>query len=529
MNESLLLIGSVILICILLDKYIKKIPVPSLLIFILIGMLFGENGIFRIVYNDYEAVNLTCSVSLIFIMFYGGFSTNIKTARPIIIPSVLLSTIGVTMTAGLVCLFCNIALKLPLTESFLIGSVIASTDAASVFNILRNKKLSLKYRTDSMLEMESGSNDPVSYMLTIIAIALLGNEKIAVIPLLFSQLIIGIICGLFIGQAAVKIMQRPLLPSQESHTVFIFSIIILAYALPSVLGGNGYLSIYLCGITIGNANLSQKKYLVHFFDSLTHIAQVLIFFLLGLLVTPVNLSSVFLPSIAVMTFITFVARPLAVLAVLLPFRPQINQIILVSWSGLRGAASIVFAIMATLSFADQTYDLYNLVFCIVLLSVAIQGSTLPYIAKKLNMIDNDFDIKRTFTDYQEESDINFIKLRVNKFHPWLNKNLRQIKMPPDLLVAMIIRNNTVIIPDGNTKILINDMIVVAAREFEERDHFVLSETIVDKNHNWSKRSLADIDKDKSERIILIKRGSQTIIPSGRTVLEPDDILVMVNI
>lgn len=259
MNSPLLLIGFVIFICILSNRFLEKIPIPSLLIFIGLGMLFGENGIFKIPFDDYDIVNVTCSVCLIFIMFYGGFGTSLKAARPILAPSVVMSTLGVAGTAGLLTFFAHWVLKLPLAEAFLIGSAISSTDAASVFNILRSQKLALKYHTDSLLEMESGSNDPMSYMLTSVAIALLAGESVFVPLLLAQQLIIGALCGALMGWGAVKLLHRQLLPSQESHTIFLLSVMILSYAIPACLNGNGYLSVYLCGIWIGNSHLPQKK------------------------------------------------------------------------------------------------------------------------------------------------------------------------------------------------------------------------------------------------------------------------------
>ena len=196
MTEALLLIGCVIALCTLMGRFLDRLAVPSLLIFIALGMCFGENGLLRIYFNDYYAVNLICSVSLIFIMFYGGFGTNLSAARPVAVQSVVLSTLGVAGTAALVAAFAHWALKLPWLESFLIGSVISSTDAASVFNILRSKKLALKEHTDSLLEIESGSNDPISYMLTTVAVGLMSGEKMVVPLLLLQQLAVGILCGI---------------------------------------------------------------------------------------------------------------------------------------------------------------------------------------------------------------------------------------------------------------------------------------------------------------------------------------------
>lgn len=526
MNEPLLLIGFVILICILLNSFLEKIPIPSLLIFIALGMFFGENGVLKIPFDDYAAVNTICSISLIFIMFYGGFSTNLHAARPVLAPSILMSTLGVAGTAAAVALFAHFALGLQWLECFLIGSVISSTDAASVFNILRSQNLALKYHTDSLLEVESGSNDPMSYMLTTVAIALLSGQSISVPVLLLQQLFIGILCGVLMGWLAVRLLHQQLLPSQQSHTIFLLAVMLLAYTVPSELNGNGYLSVYLCGIWIGNANLSQKKYLVHFFDVLSHVAQVLIFFLLGLLVTPVNLHSVIIPALILMMFLTFVARPLASLVLLSFFRAKLRQVALVSWSGLRGAASIVFAISAVLSGVQTTYNLYNLVFCIVLLSISIQGTLLPLVAQRLSMIDPTADVGCTFTDYQEDSDIDFIKFSIGREHPWCGQTLVQLQFPPDLLAAMIVRKEKVIVPKGNTRLEAGDLLVVAARSFEDRGHFALREVVVEGGRHFVNRPLSQISQTHDRRVILIKRGIDTIIPTGSTIVKAGDVLVL---
>ena len=526
MNEPLLLMGFVILICILLNRFLEKIPVPSLLIFIALGMFFGENGVLKIPFDDYAAVNIICSISLIFIMFYGGFSTNLKAAQPVLGQAVVLSTLGVVGTAGAVAVFAHILYRLPWLECFLIGAVISSTDAASVFNILRSQKLALKYNTDSLLEIESGSNDPMSYMLTTVAIALLGGQSISIPFLLAQQLVIGGVCGVVMGWLAVKLLHQQLLPSQQSHTIFLLSVMVLAYAIPAQFNGNGYLSVYLCGIWIGNANLPQKKYLVHFFDVLTNVAQVLIFFLLGLLVTPVNLPAVIVPALILMLFLTLVARPLVSGLLLAPFRPKWGQVALVAWSGLRGAASIVFAIAAVLSGIEMTYNLYNLVFCMVLLSISIQGTLLPLVAKKLSMIDPTADVGRTFTDYQEDSDIHFIKIHLDPSHPWCNQDLAQLHLPSDLLVAMIVRGQDLIVPTGDTHLAAGDLLVLAARSFEEREHLNLREIVVEGAKYDANQPLSAIASAHDNRVILIKRGIDTLIPTGSTVIKTGDILVV---
>jgi cell volume regulation protein A len=525
MTEALLLIGCVIALCTLMGRFLDRLAVPSLLIFIALGMCFGENGLLHIYFNDYYAVNLICSVSLIFIMFYGGFGTNLSAARPVAVQSVVLSTLGVAGTAALVAAFAHWALKLPWLESFLIGSVISSTDAASVFNILRSKKLALKEHTDSLLEIESGSNDPISYMLTTVAVGIMSGEEIVVPLLLLQQLAVGILCGILLGKLAIWALRRGAFPSGQSQTIFIFSVVLLSYALPAALGGNGYLSAYLCGIWMGNTKLPQKRYLVHFFDVVTDVAQVLIFFLLGLLVTPVELPAVLMPALAVMVFLTLVGRPLVAALLLLPFRPSLGQVGVVSWAGLRGVASIVFAIMAVLGGVEMKYDLFNLVFCIVLLSISIQGTLLPWVADRLGMIDQAGDVSKTFNDYQEESDIDFIKVHLGEGHPWSGGTLQEVPIPSDLLVVMIARGQDTIVPHGGTILQTGDLLVMAARAFEDRENISLQEVVVERSHKWCGRSLSEISVPRNFLIVMIKRGLDTIIPDGSTRLEAGDVLV----
>ena len=526
MNEALLLMGCVILLCTLMGRYLDRLAVPSLLIFIALGMCFGENGLLRIPFDDYDAANVICSASLIFIMFYGGFGTNLNAARPVVVQSVVLSTLGVAGTAGAVAAFAHLVLGLPWVESFLIGSVISSTDAASVFNILRSKKLALKYHTDSLLEIESGSNDPISYMLTTVAVGIMGGQDVFIPLLLVQQIAIGALGGLLLGKLATWSLRRGMFPSEQSQTIFVFAVVILSYALPTVLGGNGYLSSYLCGIYMGSTKLPQKRNLVHFFDVVTDVAQVLIFFLLGLLVTPVELPSVLLPALAIMVFLTFVARPAVVSVLMLPFRPSPAQVGVVSWAGLRGVASIVFAIMAVLQGAETRYNLFNLVFCIVLLSISLQGSLLPRVSAKLHMIDHTADVSKTFNDYQEESDIDFIKIHLDKNHPWNGKTLEELPLPSDLLVVMIARREETIVPNGSTVLLPGDLLVLAARAFEDRENLSLQEIVVEKGHKWVGRSLRQIPTRSDTLIVMIKRGNETIIPGGSTILQAGDTLVI---
>ncbi len=527
MNSILLLMGIVILICIVAYRFTEQLPIPSLLVFILLGMAFGENGIFRIHFSDYNLSETVCSVCLVFIMYYGGFGTNIKAARSVAVKSIVLSTLGVVLTAGLTSAFIHFVLKLSWLESALIGSVIASTDAASVFNILKTRNLNLKDNTASLLELESGSNDPISYMLTVVLVSLMSGSSISVPALLFQQIFFGLLFGVLIGLIAIWVLRNINFTISQGQTILVFAVAIIAYALPTAVNGNGYLSVYLCGILMGNAQIPQKRDLVHFFDVLTGIAQMMVFFLLGLLVTPTELPRVFIPALLIMVFLTFVGRPLSVFAVLAPFRSSLPQIGIVSWAGLRGVASIVFAIYAVLNRVPLTYNLFDLVFCIVLLSMALQGTLLPRMSSLLNMIDENADVRRTFNDYQEENDISFIKIHMDEHHPWTNKMLRDIITPPDFLIALIIRQEVgFMVPGGDTVILPGDLLVIAAREFENRANLTLREVPVTAKHKFCNKTLRELDTPTGTLVVMIKRLEQTIIPCGDTCIQDGDTLVI---
>ena len=368
----LLLLGVVVALCIFINRVTDKLKIPSLLLFIGLGMVFGvllrpQIGNF----TDYNFGNVVCSVCLVFVIFYGGFGTNFKEAKPVAPQALLLSFAGTALTAGIVGVFVYYVFQLlPFfgggigwAESMLIGSVICSTDAASVFNILRSRRLNLKYGTSSMLEMESGSNDPMSYMLTVVFTAVIaaqygisGSASMSageIAGMLFSQVGFGAIFGVGFGFAGIFLLRRFSGDGGQRGAIFIFALALITYALPTLLGeitgvswlaGNGYLGVYICGIMLGNARIPQKKDCVRFFDALTGVGQMIIFFLLGFLATPEWLirPEVLIPALLVFLFMTVVARPVTVGGLLAPFRAKWNQIGVVSWAGLRGVASIVF-------------------------------------------------------------------------------------------------------------------------------------------------------------------------------------------
>lgn len=526
MEQLLLFSGLVIISCIFMNRFAMRLPVPSLLIFIVLGMCFGENGFFRIPFDNYELSESICSVSLIFIMFYGGFGTNIKAARPVAASAFLLATAGVVLTAGFGGTFAHFCFGMGWMESFLIGAVISSTDAASVFHVLRSRKLALKYRTDSMLELESGSNDPVSYLLTVVMISLMTGREISVPVLMIFQVVFGVGCGLLIGKIAVFMLNRVNFQEMPARTIFLFATVVIAYALPTIIGGNGFLSVYVCGILMGNSYIPQKRDMVHFFDVLTETAQMVIFFLLGLLVTPIQLRSVFIPACFVMLFLTLIGRPAAVFLILKPFRASLQQIGLVSFAGLRGVASIVFTIYVVVEPISLHFNLFNLVFVVVLLSLAFQGTLLPWIAKKLNMVDESSNVLKTFNDYQEETDISFVKMHVEEGHPYLNRKIRDLPFFREMLITLIMRGKKTIVPDGETEIQKGDLLVLAAPEFEDRENLSLYEVNIPKGHKFVGLPINQACRGKNFLVVMIKRSDGNVIPNGKSIIQENDVLVV---
>lgn len=527
MAINILIASIAIIICIISSKLSNKFGVPTLLLFIILGMLFGSDGIFGIQFEDYSFAEQICSIALIFIMFYGGFGTNWKIAKPVALKAILMSSIGVVITALVTGMFCFFILKMDLLEGLLVGSVISSTDAASVFSILRSKNLNLKYGLASILEIESGSNDPVSYMLTIIILNLMSKVSFnSVIYMIFSQIVFGILFGFLIGFASIYILKKISFDFKGLHSIFVLSIALLVYSLSSVTGGNGYLSVYITGIILGNSKIFHKVELVHFFDGITWLMQILIFFLLGLLAFPSEIPKVIFSSLAIMLFLTFIARPIAVFLIFKIFKAPIKQQLLISFAGLRGAASIVFAIFAMTSDAYTKNDIFHIVFCISLISVAFQGTLLPLVAKKMNLVDDNEKVLKTFNDYQDDIDIALIEIFISKSHHWVNKILNEIDLPPDSLVVMIKRNDNTLIPRGNTVICENDILILSCNTYQDSSNMKLIEVSVSSNDIWIGKALMDIELPLNTLAVMIKRNDSAIIPHGDTIIKANDIIVL---
>ncbi len=492
-------------------------------------MFFGSDGVVKIPFDNYMFAEEICSVALIFIMFYGGFGTNWASARSVAAKAIVLSSFGTIATAGLVGIFCYAVLKIAPLESFLIGAVISSTDAASVFSILRSKRLNLRYNTASLLEVESGSNDPFSYMLTIIVLALMsGDSSVGDFSrLLFAQVSYGLLFGIGIAALSLLFLKKFYISSSGYTATFIVAIALISYAAPTVLGGNGYLSAYITGIVLGNSKIRNKSELVHFFDGATGLMQMLLFFMLGLLASPSQLPGVAGKAFAIALFLTFVARPIAVFALLTPFKSNLNQKLLVSWAGMRGAASIAFSIMVVIHPTTVDNDVFHIVFFIVLFSILLQGTLLPWVSQKLDMTDDECNVMKTFNDYIEEIPVQCIRFKLNQDHAWVDKKVSEVTLPPNSLIVLLIRGKTSITPDGESVLRAGDHIIMCGRSVDGISSPHLYEKEILKNDPWAGKLITDIALDNSF-ILVVRRLGSVIMPNGATVIMAGDILIMTD-
>ncbi len=526
MAFALLMCSAVIVLCILTNRFLKRFGIPAVLIFIGLGMLFGSEGIVKIPFDNFQIAETICCTALIFIMFYGGFGTSYKEAKPILPKALLLSTAGILITAGLTGLFCYYVVGMSLQEGLLVGAVLSSTDAASVFSILRSKKLNLKEGTASLLEVESGSNDPFAYMLTIIILNWMAGDGENILLLIVEEIGLGLLFGAGLGLLAVKILKNVELEAGGIDTILMIAFVLFAYAAPVMIGGNGYLSVYLFGFIVGNARFKSRISLVHFFESIDHLAQMLIFFLLGLLVFPSMLLPILGTAVLVFLGLTFIARPVAVFLVMTPFRSSWRQQALTAFAGLRGAASAVFAIIAVVSPGYSGYNVYNIVFCVAIISVAFQGLLLPVAAEKLNMVDDSQNVMKTFSDYQDDQEMQLIQIRLIPGHRYIGKRLKELNLG-DVLVVLIERGDETIIPRGDDLLQEGDVLVLSGETYHGDADTILDELTIEPGDSRIGRRVRDIRDFGNSLIVLIRRkDGNTVVPRGDTRIQEGDVLVM---
>lgn len=384
-------IGLILLFSTYASKISDKIGVPLLLVFLGIGMLLGSDGIGGIEFDNPTLTQIISTIALIFILYYGGLSTSLKDIKPVISHGIALATIGVVLTMIVMACFIYLLLDFSFLESMLLGAIISSTDAAAVFMILKSKTIKLKNNIGELLELESGSNDPMAIFLSIAILQLIfmPNENTMVDWIIYfiKQFTIGGAIGIICGYLFPKICDKIKLSQIGLYPLISISWVFIIFGLSVALGGNGYLSIYIAGILTNSYEFPNKQNITSFHDSIAWLMQVLVFLLLGLLVFPSDLKSVALESL-ILTFILIVfARPFSIFATLIKSKYNTKEKIYISWVGLRGAVPIILATYPYTYGLQSAHSMFNIVFFMVLISVLVQGMSLSFMAKKLNLVE----------------------------------------------------------------------------------------------------------------------------------------------
>ena len=463
-TENILFIGSILLfISLFAGKTSYKYGVPVLIFFVIIGILAGSEGIGGIVFDNPKIAQFIGIIALNFILFSGGFETNWQSIKPVLWHGVTLSTLGVLITALSVGFFVWAITDFTIYEGLLLGSIVSSTDSAAVFSILRSKKLALKGNLRPTLELESGSNDPMAYALTITFMGLVINQDssaVSTIAVFLKQILLGGFLGFLFGRIGKIIINGIKLDFEGLYIVLLIAIMFFSFAATDLLGGNGFLAVYLCAIYLGNQDLIHKKKILKSFDSFAWLMQIVLFLTLGLLVFPSQIIPVIGIGLAISAFLIIFARPLSVFLSLSPFKVQNRSRWFISWVGLRGAVPIVFATYPLLAGIDKSNMIFNIVFFISLTSVIIQGTTLPVVAKWLHILLPEKAKQRSPIDIEltESAKSVFTKIVISPKSSVAGKQIVQLGLPKTTLISFIQRDDKYIIPDGSTILNPNDIL-----------------------------------------------------------------------
>lgn len=473
---NVVLIGSILLfVSIVVGKTGYKFGVPTLLLFLFVGMAFGSDGL-GIQFHSAEEAQFIGMLALSIILFSGGMDTKLKEIKPILVPGVMLSTVGVLLTALLTGLFIwwlsgmswtNI--HFPLITSLLLAATMSSTDSASVFAILRTQRINLKHNLRPMLELESGSNDPMAYMLTIVLIQMITSvDGMGVGSILGSftvQFAVGALFGYVFGKLAILILNKLNIDNNSLYPILLLAFVFFTYSFTDFMNGNGYLAVYIAGIMVGNNKIMHRKEINTFMDGLSWLFQIIMFLCLGLLVNPHEMLEVALVATLIGVFMIVIGRPLSVMICMLPFGKRVNMRSrwFVSWVGLRGAVPIIFATYPVVEGVSGASQIFNIVFFITIISLIVQGTTISRIAKMLGLSapmakeGNDFGV-----ELPEEIDTDLSDMIVEERHLADGDTLKDMHLPKGTLVMIVKRGDKYLVPNGSLHLHIGDKLLLIA-------------------------------------------------------------------
>ncbi len=473
MAENFLLIGSILIfISILISKASYKFGIPTLFLFLLIGMFFGSDGL-GIQFNSASDAQFIGMMALSIILFSGGMDTKISEVRPVMAQGVLLSTVGVLLTTILTGLFIfymsrwnSANIQMGILTSMLLAATMSSTDSASVFNLLRSQRMNLKYNLRPMLELESGSNDPMAYMLTIVLIQVInvsGEWSLGIVARDFGlQFLFGGVIGYAAGRFCVWLINKVNLSNTSLYPILLLSLVFIIFTVTDLVKGNGYLAVYIAGVVVGNAKLVNRKEINTFMNGLTWLVQIVMFLSLGLLVNPHEMLDMAGSALLIGVFMILVARPLSVFACLFPFRKMNNKArVFVSWVGLRGAVPIIFATYPVVANVPGASYLFNIVFFITLLSLLLQGMTISAMARWLKL---DLPLENEGNEFgveiPEEIDTQLEDVTLTAEKLANGNRLADMNLPVGTLVMLVKRGNEFMIPNGQLELHVGDKLLV---------------------------------------------------------------------
>ena len=476
LSENLLLLVSLLVIAaVLITKVGTRFGVPTLLLFLLLGMAAGADGI-GLTFDHYELAESIGHFAMVVILFTAGLETSMKETKPVFRQGVMLSVLGVFLTTVLTGIFIWLisgkTLNMSFLACFLLAAVMGSTDSASVFSVLRGKKLHLRENLGPMLELESGSNDPMAYTLTIILVKILSSGDLLAhggwhavwtgLWILTLQVVVGLAVGYLVGYAAKWMLDRIKLPSFALTAILILSLGCFASGFASLLHGNGLLALYCAAIIIGNkARLIQRKDILHFFDGFTWLMQLVMFLMLGLLARPSQMLPVLLPALLIGVFMMLVARPAGVFACLLPFKGMsLRARAFVSWVGLKGAGPILFALCPVVAGLTHATEMFNIVYIITLFSLLVQGGTLGPMARLLRLSYDEDPVPETF-GMEVPKEMGMLRDHVVTEEDLAEgTTLRDLHLPHGIRVMMVRRDDRFLVPHGSMPLEPGDRLVI---------------------------------------------------------------------
>ncbi|MBN2466296.1 potassium/proton antiporter [candidate division WOR-3 bacterium] len=479
--ESLLLWFAILLLAGVASSLISdRFSVPVLLLYLAVGMLAGSEGIGGIAFDNAALAKSLGIVALVFIIFSGGLDTDWKETRRVAGPGILLSTIGVLLTAAITGALAVLVLGFSPLEGMLLGSIVSSTDAAAVFGVLRSRHINLARPLKPLLEFESGSNDPMAVFLTTGLISVMtvkGTSIAALVPRLLFDMGAGALVGLLMGRIIVLLLKRLKLAYQGLYPVAMVGLILLTYAAAVLLRGNGILAVYLAGLMVGHSEFPNKKLVMNFHDGVAWLMQIVMFVALGLLVFPSRLAPLVWPGLLLTLLLMVVARPLSVFLCLLPFKLNPRAKALVAWVGLRGSVPIILAMFPLMAGIPQADTMFNVVFFVVVASVFIQGTSIPLVARLLKLEVPAEPRTRYPLEFEKTDAIDAdMKDLIIPYHSAaVGRTIAELDVPQSLLIVLIARAGSFIIPSGSTVIEGGDVLLVIANA---ADYAALHEKLV---------------------------------------------------